>query len=876
LTESGQGEIEAIPLRLSGRFFHARAARLPRLKDKPFLIFAGRGPPLGMRQPSEPSTPATPSRLRALYTRHGLAASVVLLCLLFCALLWTSLFVLAGYERARIIESKRQENDNLARVFEEHVARTIRAAEITLREIASEYRRYGTKFDLVQYAKNRGIYLDPYSALSVIDEYGDLVLVSVPGARLMNLSKNSNYQHHLRHDTPELFISEPRTGTVTGKWTVYLSVRLKKADGSFGGLAVVGMDPSYFSKIYAELDLGKDSAVILLGRDGIIRVRSAGANVTAGQNVANAEVFRQLRAANHGSYMALSMVDQVIRIFSYRALKDHPLVVVIGTSQAAALSGHEGRVSIYLSAAGTSTAMILALGVFALVQVRRKEKTNEALRASDDKFSKAFHISPDWVVLSNLANADFLEVNEGFERISGYSREEVIGRSSLELGIWKRPDERAALVGRLASHGKVRNAEAVFRRKDGEERLILLSLDPIELGGKKCMLTVGRDITESRQAAAALHASAERLNEAQRIAKTGNWSLDLATNVLTWSDEIFRIFEIDSAEFGATYEAFLNAIHPEDREAVNAAYTGSLKTRVPYDITHRLLMADGRIKYVHERCESHFNPDGKPIRSLGTVQDVTGQKLAELEIHRLNAELELRVLERTAKLEAANRELETFSYSVAHDLKAPLRGIDGYSLLLLEDYSARLDDTGRQFLANVRSATLQMNQLINDLLAYSRLERQDMQTVQVDAKPLIEALLAERADEVQRRGVAVNVALPFASVSADREGLAMALRNLLENAFKFTRDAAHPAIAIGGRERNGARVLWVRDNGPGFDMQYHDRIFAIFQRLHRMEDYPGTGIGLAIVKKAMERMGGRAWAESEPGKGATFYLEIPE
>jgi len=287
-------------------------------------------------------------------------------------------------------------------------------------------------------------------------------------------------------------------------------------------------------------------------------------------------------------------------------------------------------------------------------------------------------------------------------------------------------------------------------------------------------------------------------------------------------------------------------------------------------------MADGRIKYVHESCESEFDAQGRPLHSRGTVQDVTERKRAEAEILQLNAELERRVQERTAELGAANKELETFSYSVAHDLKAPLRGIDGYSRLLLQDYADRLDAEGRQFLRNIRGAAQHMDQLTDDLLAYSRLERREMQAGKVNPQELIEALLAERAEEIKARGVAVTLANSCTSVTADREGLAMALRNLLQNALKFSANVPKPMIEIGGRDAGGKCIFSVRDNGVGFDMKFHDRIFDIFQRLHRSEDYPGTGVGLAIVRKAVERMGGRVWAESEPGRGATFYLEIPE
>ncbi len=234
--------------------------------------------------------------------------------------------------------------------------------------------------------------------------------------------------------------------------------------------------------------------------------------------------------------------------------------------------------------------------------------------------------------------------------------------------------------------------------------------------------------------------------------------------------------------------------------------------------------------------------------------------------------------ERTVELEERHRELETFTYSVSHDLKAPLRGIDGYGRLLQEDYADRLDEEGRRFLATIRRATQQMSQLIEDLLAYSRLERRKLQVSAVSPAVLVAALLAEYADEIRRRDVAVTVNLPPVTLKIDPEGLAMVLRNLLDNAFKFTQATAEPRIEVGGAiERSTRNVcrLWVRDNGVGFDMKYHDRIFEIFQRLHREEEYPGTGVGLAIVRKALERMGGRVWANSEPGLGTTFFIELP-
>jgi signal transduction histidine kinase len=249
---------------------------------------------------------------------------------------------------------------------------------------------------------------------------------------------------------------------------------------------------------------------------------------------------------------------------------------------------------------------------------------------------------------------------------------------------------------------------------------------------------------------------------------------------------------------------------------------------------------------------------------------------AKEELDQLNTELEARIAARTAALNAKSQELETFAYSVAHDLKAPLRGIDGYSRLLIEDHQEKLDEEGRMFVETIHKSSEEMSQLIEDLLDYSRLERREAQTGRVELRPLVEEAVLQKKREIRDRQIEFVVDVNGGSVLADASGLSQSLKNYLDNAIKFTRDTPHARIEVCSKETDTSCLLWVKDNGVGFDMKYHDRIFAIFQRLNRGEEYPGTGIGLAIVRKAMERMGGRAWAESEQGKGATFYLEVPK
>jgi signal transduction histidine kinase len=195
--------------------------------------------------------------------------------------------------------------------------------------------------------------------------------------------------------------------------------------------------------------------------------------------------------------------------------------------------------------------------------------------------------------------------------------------------------------------------------------------------------------------------------------------------------------------------------------------------------------------------------------------------------------------------------------------------------LLLTDHGDRLDEEGRFFLSNVRQGVAQMNQLIEDLLAYSRMERRSLERISLDLEETVAKILAERKSDIEDRQAQVEVAVRGLTAQADPDGLALVLRNLVDNALKFTRDRHPPLLRILGKPTDQSAILSIQDNGIGFDMRFHDRIFEIFQRLQRAEDYPGNGVGLAIVRKAARRMGGRVWAESTPGQGATFYLELP-
>jgi len=381
------------------------------------------------------------------------------------------------------------------------------------------------------------------------------------------------------------------------------------------------------------------------------------------------------------------------------------------------------------------------------------------------------------------------------------------------------------------------------------------------------------EILVRKRAEEALRDSERLLNEVGKIAKIGGWEMDLDTRKAKWTQGTYDIVEIEYDQPIPGPDEHVEYYLPEYRSLVSDSMQALVEDDRPLDFEALLQTAKGNIKWCRAIGRA-IKKEGRCIKVYGTFQDITDRKRAEEEIRALNRDLELRVRQRTVQIEEANKELEDFVYSVSHDLRAPLRSISGFAEIINRRHKASLNEEGQHYFDNIVKASRQMGELIDDLLKFSRLGRQSIKLEAVTLDDVFKTAVETLSDPIKKTGARINIPEQMPVIQGDVTLTTHIFINLLENAVKYHKPNEPPRIDVGFEVADQTVVASIADNGIGIEPEYHEKIFNIFQRLHSQADYPGTGIGLAAVRKAVKIMGGRIWVESEPGKGSVFKIKL--
>jgi PAS domain S-box-containing protein len=524
-------------------------------------------------------------------------------------------------------------------------------------------------------------------------------------------------------------------------------------------------------------------------------------------------------------------------------------------------------------------------GILLFVEdVTVRKQIDADLRASEEQFKVTFnqaavgiaHVAPDGA---------WLRVNQKLCEIVGYNREELLQCTFQEI---THPDDLesdlAFVQQMLANQIQTYSMDKRYIHKDQSVVWIHLTISLVrELDQQpKYFISVVQDISdlkrleiERQQAETALAQSEERFRSAMEFSEIGTWDWNMLTNQVTWNDNHFRLLGYRPHCCDPSYDVWRDRVHPEDIEATEQAIQRAIATQSLYISDHRVIWEDDSTHWITARGQAVYNECGIPIRLLGVIIDITERKQAEIALQQLNETLEQRINDRTVQLTEINQELEAFTYTVSHDLRAPLRGMKGFAQALQEDYGDQIDEIAQTYLQNISDCAVQMNALISDLLSYSRLSNTQIQCSPVDLNDVIQTALQQLSNPIQAQQAMIHIPKTLPTVIAHRSILIQVVVNLISNSIKFVAPETQPIVEISTRIEKDRVYLSFRDYGIGIASKYHDRIFGVFERLHGSNAFSGTGIGLAIVRRGMERMGGSVGLESELGQGSHFWIALP-
>jgi PAS domain S-box-containing protein len=500
--------------------------------------------------------------------------------------------------------------------------------------------------------------------------------------------------------------------------------------------------------------------------------------------------------------------------------------------------------------------------------ITEKDIFEVALKDSEEKFRRTIEFAADGILLGTHDGFIF-EANHAACELFGMSKREVLSLHISKMPFTRESLERSPMRFDLLKEGETVISERVIRRKDGSEIIIEMKTKMMEDGTYQ---SIYRDITGRKRIEAELKKNEEKYSRLVHNINDGIGIVDKNENFIFANDSAERIFEVEQG--GLNKRSLWDFIPDENKNKI-LSETSKRQSGESTRYELEIITAKGTEKTIQVAASPDYDEKGNVTATYGVFFDITEKKRAENEIKRINESLEQKVKERTAQLETVNKELESFSYSVSHDLRAPVRHISGFTDILKKSLGNEPDQISASALEKIKKAAEKMERLIDDLLEFSKTGRIEISKNKTDMVSLIEPVKKDICDNLSDRRIAWRIEkLPF--VNCDRNLLKIVWENLISNSCKYTagKDAF---IEIGFNEKGKEYEFFIKDNGIGFDPEFCGKLFGVFQRLHLEKDFPGTGIGLATVRRIVNRHGGSVRAESEgEGKGACFYFTLPK
>ena len=812
-----------------------------------------------------------------------LGMGIIFLNVLVASIIWISLI-----QSKRLYQNKAvTTTQNLTQVLDENITNAFEKIDIALLAVSDDAEfllANGTRqSSLLNASIERELSrLPEVMTLRATDASGDAVY----GPKVTPVTTTSlAHRHYFRYlrDNPQagLVISGPLTGGISGKRMLVLARRLNRPGGSFVGLVYAGVAVDYLTKSFARLDVGRHGSIALFDANLTLVARYPELPGTWGDAAPKAKTpaFRRLVEAGKtvGTYNAKSSLDNIERTFSFRKLPvSPPLYVVVGEATTDFLGGWWAEVIEMLIFMAAFLVITVMLTWLFFREWNRKQEAQTAVLREEQRFRSYVEQSSDYVFSITRAGT-ISYVTPNILNLFGYEPGEVLGRP---FAPFLHPDDVATCTDLFHQVLETGESGSDFqyriRHKSGTWSWYSanVSLQTDTETGEVFFSGIGHDIGQQKQVLDALKESEARfknlLHNVPSVCVQG-YGPDGTTRYWNKASEQLYGYSVQEA-IGRNHLDLI--IPPEMRDAVARAIRSMAETGEPIPASELSLMRkDGSRVSVFSSCIIVQIPD-REWELFCIDVDLTEQKEWAKRVTELNETLDKRVVERTSQLELALREQEAFSYSVSHDLRSPLRHINSYLAILEEDFGTELSQEAKSYIERARSASAMMGKLIDELLKFSRIGRTELVKETVDLSKMVSGIVETLKENEPARDVKTLIAKGL-TAKGDRLLLNLVLENLLGNAWKYSSRETQFRLEFGRDIVNGESLFYIKDNGLGFPMEYHDKIFGVFERLHGRE-YDGTGIGLATVKRIIERHGGTVWARAELDKGSTFYFNISQ